>query len=127
MSAGVKVLVLGALGVGGLLLLSKHSSAASSSGGGVPPGWQPPAGATLTTFPATGPGGIAIKVAGWQAAAGQPPGRFLLVWDPNDPQSFVALFFPAATPQTPAVMATGTTTNTQLIMSTIPALLQKGV
>jgi len=115
------VVLLGLLG-GGAALLFLHSSAHAAEG--VPAGWTPPAGATLTTFPATGgPGTIAIKAAGWQAEAGQPPGRFLLLWDPANPKSFVALFFAAATPTVPALMASGTDTNTQLIMSTVPSLL----
>lgn len=125
MSAGAKVAVFGALGIGALLLFAKSSSAASSSGG-VPPGWTPPPGATKNHFPANGPGTIALNVATWAAEPGQTPGRFVLVWDPADAQSFVALFYPTANPNAPAVMAAGTTTNTQLIMSTIPSLQQKG-
>lgn len=125
MSAGAKVAVFGALGIGALLLFAKSSSAASSSGG-VPPGWNPPANATRNHFPANAPGGIAINVATWPSDAGQPPGRFVLVWDPAHPDTFVALFYPASNPQTPAVMAAGTDTNTQLLMSTIPSLQAKG-
>lgn len=120
-----KILLLGLVAGGAaLVLLGNKNANASGLGGSVPKGWNPPAGATVTVFPANGPGTIAIKAAGWQAEAGQPAGRFLLVWDPNHSESFVALFFPAATPNgPPAILAAGTDTNTQLILSSIPSIL----
>lgn len=113
-----KLLVIGGLGVG-LAALFLHSSEAHAA---VPPGWAPPAGAVRLNFPATG-GGIGLTIADWAAEPGQPQGRFSLIWDPKDPQSFVALFWPAATPAQPAVMATGSTVNSQLILSTVPNLI----
>lgn len=122
MSSGVgKLAVLGVLGVGALLLFAKSANAKPS----VPKGWNPPANAVTTTMPSNGPGTIAIKATTWTAEPDQPPGRFLLMYDPADTESFVALFFPAATPTTPAVMAAGQTTNSQLILSTVPAMVQR--
>ncbi len=122
MSSGVgKLAVLGALGMGALLLFAKSASAKPS----VPKGWNPPANAVTTTLPSNGPGTIAIKASTWSADPGQPPGRFLLMYDPADTESFVALFFPAATPNAPAVMAVGQTTNSQLLLSTVPSMVQR--
>lgn len=114
-----KLVVIGGVGLG-LAALFLHSKDAGAS---VPAGWAPPAGAVRLNFPSNGPGTIGLTVADWAADPGQPPGRFTLIWDPNDPHSFVALFWPAATPTVPAVMQVGSTPNSQLILSTVPNLV----
>ncbi len=118
MGAG-KLLLIGGLGVGAAALFM-HAKTAHAS---VPAGWHPPAASVRLDFPATGPGTIGLTIADWAAEPGQPPGRFTLIWDPNDPQSFVALFWAAATPATPAVLAMGSTPNSQLILATVPGLV----
>jgi len=114
-----KTLLIGGLGLGvAALFLGSRSAHAA-----VPPGWSPPPGATRLDFPKSAEGGIGLTIADWASEAGQPPGRYSLIWDPADPASFVALFWPAATPTTPGVLSTGSTANSQLILSTVPGLI----
>jgi hypothetical protein len=114
-----KLILLGVV-AGGAALLLLHGKANAAS---VPAGWNPPPGAVTVNMPANGPGTIGLKASSWAADAGQPAGKFLLIYDPQNTQSFVALFFPAATPTSPAVMATGSDTNSQLIMQTVPTIV----
>lgn len=112
----------GAVGVGVLVLAgaSKTASAAPR----VPAGFKVPTNALRAHMPAVA-GGIAIDAAEWPAEPGQPPGRFTLLWDPADPETFVALFAPAATPGNPGVMSVGTNTNSQLLLSTLPNIIAR--
>jgi len=114
--------MVGVLGVGALVLAgaSKTASAAPR----VPKGFTLPPNAVRAHMPAVN-GGVAIDAAEWPAEPGQPPGNFTLLWDPADPETFVALFTPAATPTNPGVMSTGTNTNSQLLLSTLPNLIAR--
>jgi hypothetical protein len=129
-----KILIIGGVVAGGAYLLMQHANATAGGanpvpGASVPPGWAPPAGATVVNLAA---GSVAslnkpLTLASWPAAAGQPPGQYVVIWDASNANSFVALFY-AADPvtgkagSTPAVMAQGTTSDSALILSQIATI-----
>lgn len=127
----LKVLVIGGVVAGGVYLLTKNSSAASANpvtGASVPPGWTPPASATVVNLqPASTPVNKPLTLASWPADPGQPPGQYVLIWDASNANSFVAIFY-AADPvsgkpsSTPAVMAKGTTADSDLILAQIATI-----
>lgn len=128
-----KILIIGGVVAGGAYLLMKHSEAATSTanpvtGASVPPGWVPPAGATMVNLqPAATPVNKPLTLASWAAPAGQPPGQYVVIWDASNAMSFVALFYPAdpvtgKAGSTPAVMAQGSTPDSALILSQIATI-----
>ena len=126
----VKNLVIGGavVGVAYVLLKSNSASAASSpSMPGTPPGWTPPAGAVLKALPPSASSlGFALQSARYPADAGQPQGYFLIVWTPNDPNTYIALFWPNSTGDmaaTPAVMSKGTTTQSDALLSSLSTII----
>jgi hypothetical protein len=129
-----KVLVIGGVVAGGAYLLMKHANATAAAsnpvtGASVPPGWQPPASATVVNLQ---PGAVAslnkpLTLASWPADPGQPPGQYVVIWDASNAMSFVALFYPAdpvtgKAGSTPAVMAQGSTSDSALILAQIAAI-----
>ncbi len=127
----VKNLAIGGaiVGVGYLLLKSKAASAASPSAStpGNPPGWTPPAGAVLKALPPSASSlGFALQSARYPSDPGQPPGYFLIVWTPNDPSTYIALFWPNSTgptAATPAVMAKGATPQSDALLSSLSTII----
>ncbi len=124
-----KVLLIGGVVAGGAYLLMKHASAASPvTGPSVPPGWTPPPGATVVNLqPAATPVNKPLTLASYPADPGQPPGQYVVIWDASNPVSFVALFYgqDASTGKpssAPAVMAKGTTSDSDLILSQIATI-----
>lgn len=123
-----KILVIGGVVAGGAYLLMKHASAASPvTTASVPPGWTPPAGATVVNLqPAATPVNKPLTLASYPAAAGQPPGQYVIIWDASNANSFVALFYgqdaTGKPSSTPAVMAKGTTPDSDLILSQIATI-----
>ena len=120
--ASKAVLLIGVIGAGvaALFAFGKHADAQ----GRTPKVFTIPPNATRAHLPAVD-GGIALEAADYPAEPGQPAGRYMLIWDPAEPDTFVALFFPAATPTNPAIMSVGKTANSQLVLSTIPNLLAR--
>ncbi len=128
----VKNLVIGGgiVGIGYLLLKSNSASAAPPPGAstpGNPPGWTPPAGAVLKALPPSASSlGFALQSARYPADPGQPQGYFLIVWTPNDTSTYIALFWPNATsvtPATPAVMAKGSTPQSDALLSSLSTII----
>jgi hypothetical protein len=125
-----KILLIGGVVAGGAYLLMKNSAAASNpvTGPSVPPGWTPPPGATVVNLQAAAtPVNKPLTLASYPAAAGQPPGQYVIIWDASNPMSFVALFYgqDASTGKpssTPAVMAQGTTPDSALILQQIATI-----
>jgi hypothetical protein len=123
MGALAKLLMVGGVvGVGAVVLAGASKTAGAAPR--VPAGFKVPANAARVRMPAVN-GGIAIEGAEWPAEPGQPPGHFTLLWDPADPETFVALFAPAATPSNPGVMSVGTNANSQLLLSTLPNIIAR--
>lgn len=124
-----KVLLIGGVVAGGAYLLMKHASAATPvPGASVPPGWTPPPGAIVKNLQAAAtPVNKPLTLASWPAAAGQPPGQYLLIWDASNANTFVALEY-MTDPSTgkpsavPAVMAQGTTSDSALILSQLATI-----
>jgi hypothetical protein len=128
-----KILVIGGVVAGGAYLLMKHASATTAGAtlvpnASVPPGWAPPASATVVNLqPAATPVNKPLTLASWPADPGQPPGQYVVIWDASNANSFVALFY-ANDPttgkpsSTPAVMAQGTTTDSSLILQQIATI-----
>lgn len=121
-----KVLLVGGVGLGAYLLLTRSASA-SSAGSSVPPGWTPPPGAIVVNLaPSATPVGVPLTLASWPAAAGQPQGNFVVIWNTAEPGTFVALFYARLSngnvSSTPAVMAKGSTAASQTILDKIGAI-----
>lgn len=128
-----KILIIGGVVAGGAYLLMKNSAAAGGAnpvtGASVPPGWAPPASATVVNLAA---GSVAslnkpLTLASWPADPGQPPGQYVVIWDASNALSFVALFYPAdpvtgKPSSTPAVMAKGSTSDSDLILAQIATI-----
>lgn len=124
----VKNLVIGGAVVGvGYLLLKSNAANAAPSPPGTPPGWTPPAGAVLKTLPPSASSlGFALQSARYPADPGQPPGYFLIVWTPNDVNTYLALFWPNSTGDmaaTPGVMSKGTTPQSDALLSSLSAII----
>ena len=124
----VKNLVIGGavVGVGYLLLKPKTASAAATTPG-APPGFSFPQGAVLKALPPSASSlGFALQSARYPADPGQPPGYYLVVWTPNDLSTYIALFWPNSTgptAATPAVMAKGTTTQSDALLSSLSTII----
>lgn len=118
-----KVLLVGGVGVGAYLLLTRSASASSGSPS-VPAGWQPPPGAIVVNLaPSATPVGVPLTLASWPAAAGQPAGNYVVIWNTTEPGTFVALFYSknasGVVSSTPAVMQMGTTADSKTILAKI--------
>lgn len=125
----LKLLVIGGVVGGGAYLIMKHASpAAVTSGPGVPAGWTPPAGAIVKNLDAgSTPVGKPLTLASWPAAANQPAGSYLVIWDPTDAQNtFAALFYATqasgAAATVPAVMAKGAGASSDQIIAQLAAI-----
>lgn len=123
-----KVLLIGGVVAGGAYLLMKHANASPVPGASVPPGWTPPAGATVVNLQAAAtPVNKPLTLASWPAAAGQPPGQYLLIWDASNPNSYVALEYmtdpSTGKPSvTPAVLAKGNTSDSTLMLNQLATI-----
>lgn len=121
------VLIGGAVaGVGYVVM--KKANAASTPNTSVPPGYTPPASATVVQLAPNSVQGIAVPLtlASWPADVGQPAGGYMLIWNTQNPQSFVALFYPAkadgSAGSTPAMMSMGKDADSQLMLNQLAAI-----
>lgn len=112
-------------GVGYLVLKNANASPPNTS---VPPGYTPPDNATVVQLAPNAVSGIALPLtlASWPADAGQPVGGYILIWNTQNPASFVALFYAAKPDGTagsvPAVMTMGKDSDSQLMLNQLAAI-----
>lgn len=130
----LKIALIGGAVVGVGYVVMKKANAASTPNTSVPPGYTPPASATVVQLAPNAVSGIAVPLtlASWPADPGQPAGGYILIWNTQNPQSYVALFYAAkadgSAGSTPAVMSMGTDPDSQLMLNqlaSISAAVQK--